>query len=262
MPLIFWIIGLFVFGLAFGSFLNVVIARIDELETIWLSRSHCPKCQHVLAWYDLVPFLSFILLKTKCRHCQKTISWQYPLVEISTAAVLPLAYYFLVAAGEMSVWAFLPLIITFGALIITLVLDIKTMTLAPEILLVGIFFLLISYLVRFNLPLFLDGLFGGLVFALIPLLIILIGKIIIKKDVMGWGDCLLAANLGLMLDIKRAILALLLSFILGGIISLILIIFKKVRFGEYSEVPFGPFLIIAGFIVLFWGNKILNIFIF
>lgn len=261
MSLLFWIIGLFVFGLAFGSFLNVVIFRIDELETIWLSRSHCPKCKHILAWFDLIPFFSFILLKTRCRYCQKSISWRYPLVEIATAFLLPLAYYFLVTSDKMSVWAFLPLIVTFGALIVTLVLDLKTMTLALEVIIVGIFFLLISYLIRFDLPLFLDGLAGSLVFALIPLLIILVGKIITKKDVMGWGDVILAANLGLMLDIKRAILALLLSFILGGIISLVLLILKKVRFGEYSEVPFGPFLIIASLTILFWGDQILKIFI-
>ena len=74
------------FGLVFGSFLNVCITRLPQGESIAAPRSHCRSCQHMIAWYDNLPVLSFLLLRGRCRHCQASIPWRYPLVEILTAA--------------------------------------------------------------------------------------------------------------------------------------------------------------------------------
>lgn len=258
----FWIFALFLFGLLFGSFLNVVIYRIDELETIWLSRSHCPKCRHILAWYDLVPFFSFILLKTRCRYCQKPISWQYPLVEVATALVFAFSYSKFVAGGLMSVWAFLPLMIVFGSWIVIFVHDLKTMTIPIEILLVGALFSLIYLFIRFDWLIFTQAIAAAALMALVPLVIIGIGKLITKKEVMGTGDIFLAGSLGLLLNINTGILAMLTSFIIGGIISLVLILAKKVKLGLYEEIAFGPFLVIGTLIALWWGEDILSLLIY
>ena len=255
-----WLFLMIVFGLAFGSFLNVVICRIDELETIVNSRSRCPKCKNQLAWYDLIPFVSFVLLRTKCRYCKEPISWQYPIVELSTSIILTSAFWYLVVQQGMSVWAYLPLIITFGSLIVCLVYDIQTMMLPMEIVLIGAVFTLTSYIVRSDMLLFIQGLTGALIMAAIPLLIIIIGKVLFKKDVMGTGDIYLAASIGLMLNFQLGILAMMFAFIFGGIISFILILLKRVKLGQYEEIAFGPFLIIGCFVVLFWGQEFLRIF--
>ena len=92
----------FVFGLAVGSFLNAFIYRLELREGLVLNlvkhkvkhkpsvlhgRSFCPHCGHTLAWYDLIPLLSFVMLRGRCRYCSKSISWQYPLVELATAVI-------------------------------------------------------------------------------------------------------------------------------------------------------------------------------
>ena len=77
-------IFMFFLGLIAGSFLNVVICRLETGETMVSGRSHCPRCGHILAWYDLVPVFSFLMLKGKCRYCGKPISIQYPMVEMAT----------------------------------------------------------------------------------------------------------------------------------------------------------------------------------
>ncbi|HKZ34565.1 MAG TPA: prepilin peptidase, partial [Patescibacteria group bacterium] len=82
--MLFILVSLFILGLLVGSFLNVVICRIDTGEGFLLSHSHCPHCGHRLAWYDLIPLVSFVLLRARCRYCKKNISYQYPLVEAVT----------------------------------------------------------------------------------------------------------------------------------------------------------------------------------
>ncbi len=81
----------FLIGLVIGSFLNCLIWRLYKNETIG-GRSYCPQCRQSIAWYDNIPVLSFFILRGKCRHCQKKISWQYPLVEIITAILFLFAF--------------------------------------------------------------------------------------------------------------------------------------------------------------------------
>lgn len=257
-----WLLLIVVFGLAFGSFLNVVICRIDELETIFISRSHCPKCQTKLEWYDLIPLFSFIILRTRCRHCRTAISWQYPIVELLTSLTLALSYWYLVIEQKMSIWAFLPLIITFGALIVCFVYDAQTMMIPVEIIAIGSAFTLISILIRFDWSVFIQGLLAALMMAAVPLFLIVIGKIFFKKEVMGAGDIFLAAAIGLMLNINLGILAIMIAFIFGGVICIILILFKRMTLGKGEKIAFGPFLIVGGFTALFWGEKILDFYHF
>ncbi|PYV16270.1 MAG: prepilin peptidase, partial [Acidobacteria bacterium] len=82
-----------VFGLAFGSFLNVCISRIPEGESVVLPGSHCPRCGHPIRWYDNIPIFSFLLLAGRCRDCRAPISVVYPLVEFLTSAILTLAFW-------------------------------------------------------------------------------------------------------------------------------------------------------------------------
>ena len=87
------LIAIFVwlFGLCIGSFLNVVIYRLEKKETVG-GRSYCPNCHHQLQWHDLIPLVSFLWLGATCRYCQKSISWQYPIVELATAFLFLLTF--------------------------------------------------------------------------------------------------------------------------------------------------------------------------
>ena len=75
------------FGLLIGSFLNVCIHRWPRDLSVVRPRSHCPKCEKMIAWYDNVPVLSYVLLRGRCRHCGERISWRYPVVELMTGAL-------------------------------------------------------------------------------------------------------------------------------------------------------------------------------
>src|SRR5262245_18145504 len=81
-----------VIGLAIGSFLNVVIARVPERKSLWHPRSACPRCATPIAWYDNVPLLSFAILRGRCRTCREPIPWRYPIVEASTALLFAVAF--------------------------------------------------------------------------------------------------------------------------------------------------------------------------
>ena len=100
---------IFLVGLALGSFANVVIYRMDKLRSILTVPSHCPRCRHRLAWYDLIPLLSFFALRGRCRYCRKQISWQYPLVELALGSLAVLLY---LELGFSLAWLFHLLVAT------------------------------------------------------------------------------------------------------------------------------------------------------
>ena len=89
----------YIFGLIVGSFLNCVIYRLEEGKSFLKGRSFCPDCKHTLSWQDLIPLLSFLILKGKCRYCKKPISWQYPLVELATGILFILILNFSTRPG-------------------------------------------------------------------------------------------------------------------------------------------------------------------
>lgn len=120
--IIFFISGLFI-----GSFLNVLIYRVDELSTVLYTRSHCRQCKRLLGWRDLIPFLSFVLLRGKCRYCGQKISYQYPLVEIFSGLLFLLFYLTMGFSFATVVY-----LVIFSVLIVILVYDLKTMT-TPEV---------------------------------------------------------------------------------------------------------------------------------
>src|SRR3989338_8578506 len=136
----------FLFGLVVGSFLNSVIYRLGKGESALKGRSYCPQCKHPLSWQDLIPLLSFVFLQGKCRYCRAKISWQYPLVELGTAAV----FFLIFASGENSTIAdFLHVgyLFTIASLLVVIfVYDLKhyiipDKILYPAILVSGIWYL-------------------------------------------------------------------------------------------------------------------------
>jgi len=229
MTILFFILGLFI-----GSFLNCLICRLKDKKSFLFGRSCCPKCGHELTWLDLVPVLSFVFLKGKCRYCSEKISWQYPLTEIATGLLYAFLY-----------WNYgfnLFLIFVFSCLLVIFVYDLKHFIIPDEI----IFPLIIISLI------FLYGNFFvaiGTTFAFFLLYFFSKGKWL------GFGDVKLAFFLGLFLGWPNILVGLFLSFVIGAIIGIGLIILKKK--GIKSEVPFAPFLVLGAFIAFFWGQEII-----
>lgn len=238
------------YGLVIGSFLNVCIYRIPREESIVFPSSHCPNCGTKLKAYDLVPLLSYIVQRGKCRYCGEKISPQYPIVELLNSLVYILIYN---KFGLSLSFIFYGII--FSILIVIAFIDLKEMII-PDILVILIIIITIIYKVLLFLlysksPDLLNSI-GGLVLS--SLLFVLI--ILVSKGGMGGGDVTLIGSLGFILGIKNIFLTIFLSFILGAIISVILLI-TKIK-GKKDPIPFGPFIILGFFITLFWGEDLIN----
>ncbi|MCL5410329.1 MAG: prepilin peptidase [Patescibacteria group bacterium] len=241
-----YLILFFLFGLIAGSFLNVVIFRMDDLKSILSSRSHCPSCKKILKWYDLIPFISFVLLRAKCRYCGKNISWQYPLVELGTAVVYAVLFF----AFGLSLATFFYSVI-FSLLIVVFVYDLKTqMTPEPFVWAALILSTLGGwYFGNFG---FLNMIYGGLIGGGILAFLVLISK----EKWMGSGDIKIGLILGFLTGYPVAVLAVFLSFLMGSIAGLIYM--KAAHKTIKDALPFAPFLISATFISILFGNLVIN----
>jgi len=237
---------IFIFGLIVGSFLNCVIYRLETGKSFLGGRSFCPDCQHVLSWNDLVPVFSFLMLGGRCRYCNKKISWQYPLVELTTALLFILIFNLSQNLLNTSYW----LLIT-SFLIIIFVYDLKHYIIPDKVVFPAIVLALIYNLLDTNY-LLLNTILAALSASAFFLSIYLISK----GKWLGFGDVKLSFLIGLYLGFPNILVALFLAFLIGAIIGLILI--AKGRKTLKSIVPFGPFLVIGTFLAMFLGEQIIN----
>jgi leader peptidase (prepilin peptidase)/N-methyltransferase len=247
----------FILGLAVGSFLNSVIYRLDTGESIIKIRSHCPYCKKTLSWFELIPLVSFILQKGRCRHCKKPISLQYPLVEFSTGILFALcAWYFF---PNILLSAFYFLFSTF--LIIIFVYDLKHYIIPNEVIYPAIIVAFLYRLFGICLPVeALSGIeaaqVGDLVLGILPTLFFVAIVLVSRGRWMGAGDIKLALFMGLVLGWPKILVALCLAFLIGAFVSIILIIKKKKTLK--SQIPFGPFLAGATVLTLFIGDALIS----
>ena len=235
-------------GLAVGSFLNVVIYRLKLNQSIIWPPSHCPKCQARLAWYDNLPLVSFIILQAKCRHCNKKIAWQYPLVELATAIIFLILFIHFTLTVQFLVW-----IILASFLIVIFVYDFNYYLILDSVVLPAVVLAFFSnlYLGFFWFDLILGALIGGGFFGLQYL--ISAGRWI------GDGDIRLGVLIGLALGWQMTIVALFLAYIIGAIFGSILILVNKKNLS--SEIPFGTFLSLSTLITVLYGPIILNFYL-
>ncbi len=254
------LISIFILGLIIGSFLNVVIYRYNTGRTL-SGRSGCLSCGKKLTWYELVPVLSFLVQRGKCRLCYSKISWQYPLVELSTGLLFVLVYLQL-APSNWPLFAFYAF--TVSLLMVITVYDLRHQII-PD-LFVGLFIL--AGLVY---PFFFPGLIftklvfvlGGGVVTALPLFIL---WAISHGRWLGFGDVKLALGLGLFLGVRDGLSALMLAFWLGALVGLALIAVsnllkkRKKSYNMKSEVPFAPFLIVSFLITLFFNFNVIDVF--
>jgi leader peptidase (prepilin peptidase)/N-methyltransferase len=231
---------IFIFGLIIGSFLNSVIYRLEVEQSPLRGKSYCPKCKHILKWQDLIPVLSFIILKGRCRYCQKSISFQYPLVELATGILFVLIF------NQFPILLFSIFYFLISSfLIVIFIYDLKHYLIPDKIIYPAI---IIAGIFNFQLFSILSALGAALFFGILVL--------ITRGRGMGIGDIKLAFLMGLILGFPNILVALFLAFFLGSIIGIGLILFKKKSLK--SKIPFAPFLIIGTFFALFWGENIIN----
>ncbi|MEI7792058.1 MAG: prepilin peptidase [Candidatus Berkelbacteria bacterium] len=245
----YYLIFLFILGLAIGSFLNVVIFRMDELKTILYDRSHCPSCKKILKWYDLIPFLSFVMLRAKCRYCGKGISYQYPIVELCTGLLFAFLFLFFGIS-----WTLVVYLIIFCILIVVFVYDLKTQT-VPEIFVWIALILSAAFGWYFGHFSFIEMILGGLVGGGFLAILVLASK----EKWMGAGDIKIGLILGFLLGYPNALFAMFSAFVLGSLVGLLYVYLKNKSIKrEYlkESLPFAPFLIFATLIGLVYGPQI------
>ena len=214
---LFYYLWSFIFGLLFGSFCNVVILRDKARKSILTGRSECMNCHHLLAWYDLIPVLSYLLLRGRCRYCKKSISVQYCIVEIIAGFLGMFAtWYGYILRGNW--WLTLGLFAVFCIYLALSVIDIKTMEVPVEYTVIAgvIGLTTMVFTKQINLASSIQGIiFGGGSIAAV-----LYGwKLLFKQDGMGVGDIWLAAAIGAVLGFPAIIVCLMIAIFLGAIIG-------------------------------------------
>jgi len=241
---------IFIYGLIIGSFLNVLIYRIPRNESIAWPGSHCPVCSHSLKWYDNIPLFSYLVLKGKCRYCKTKISKQYPLVESLNAVVYIIMY---IKFGFGIDFIFYSLMSS--VLVAIIFIDLKEMII-PDSLVLSI---LVLSIIHKACNYFLYGISPDLMVSFLGLLLavgLFLAIVIVSRGGMGGGDVTLVGALGFVLGVKYILLNIFLSFILGAIISIVLLAAKiKTR---KDPIPFGPFIVLGFFITSLWGQDIIN----
>ena len=244
---------IFFFGTIIGSFLNVVILRTHTGRGLG-GRSGCMACGHKLHWHDLVPLASFAVLGGRCAYCHTRISWQYPIVEFLTGCIFfTIAYKFMyILAGTPQLFVILTTlyVFIFCLYLVLAVFDIRHKRIVTEYVWVintiafATLFILKGDAVILHIPT-LISLFAGPLVAL-PFFLL---SVFSHERLMGYGDSIVMLGMGWLLGFSAGIVALLFSFWIGSIVSIALMVISKGKMNGKTAVPFGPFLVVATFIV-------------
>ncbi len=236
-------IAVFIFGITIGSFLNVCIFRIPDKNDIVSERSHCLSCGNVLKWYELIPVVSFVLQRGKCRHCGVRISWQYPLIELANGVF----YVWIVVLHGFAIPSLLYCLCA-SALLIISIIDWRTYEIPPGcnlfIGILGIFRILIDP------ARWLEYVLGFFVVSGLFLLI----HWITKGRGIGGGDIKLMAAAGLLLGWQGALLAMVIGAVAGSVIHIALM--KLCR--KDRVLAFGPYLSLGIMISMLYGTLIID----
>ena len=253
MDLIFVVI----LGGLWGSFANVCIHRLPQNKGVVSGRSHCPKCKKEIVWQDNIPIISYLILKGKCRKCKRKISSQYPMVEMINI-LLFLIIYFLFG---ISLTTILLMILSLSFLIIFFI-DLKHFIIPNSI---TFSMMALGFIKSFDpnlnsiFPNYINSLIGGLFGYGIIFSIIFFYKQIRKKEGMGLGDAKLLAVIGFWFGWIAIPFVLFLSSIFA-LVSVIPDLIKKNK-KMTSQIPFGPYIILATIFYLVFKNNFISIII-
>ncbi|MGF1700003.1 A24 family peptidase [Photobacterium makurazakiensis] len=264
-----------VFGLLVGSFLNVVIYRLPiMMEREWKSdcaecfpefgavettspfnlsvpRSRCPHCQHPISMWENIPVISWLILKGRCKHCQAKIGARYPAVELLTAVIATTVAVML----PMSEWSIAVIFFSFALIALTFI-DIDKMLLPDQITLPLLWAGLLVALLGWSPVSLHDAVIGAMAGYLALWSVYWLFKLLTGKEGMGYGDFKLLATLGAWLGWQLLPFVVLLSSLVGAICGIILM--RVQQSDSQTPFSFGPYLAIAGWIAILWGEPLLN----
>ncbi len=243
-------------GLFVGSFLANVVYRLKKKEQFVKGRSKCPHCRHELSALDLIPVLSWLLLRGKCRYCKEKISGEYALIEFVTGILFALSFSALnpdtgIAGAQFAVW-----LVILSGLIVLAVYDLKWYLL-PDKILVPLMFpavilLLLSYIDSNSYKVITGPIIAAIVFGGFFYLLAAVSS----GKWMGGGDIKLSFLMGLLLGVQKTSVAMLLAFNAAAIVGLYLLATKKLK--RDHQIPFGPFLIGGTIVAFLYGQDIIN----
>lgn len=235
----------FVFGLVFGSFFNVVGLRVPMKESLIQPPSHCTTCQRQLTPKDLIPVLSYIVLRGKYRSCGQKISWIYPLMELLTGILFTFSYWQFGFSEE-----FIVALLLISLLVIVVVSDIAYMLMPDKVLLCFLPLLVIGRMLAPLTPWW-DSIVGA-VFGFG----ILYSIAVVSRGGIGGGDIKLFFLLGLVLGTINTLLTLFIAAFIGMVVGIIVLQVRQQ--GRKTPIPFGPSIALAAVIVYFYGNVIVQ----
>jgi len=254
-------------GACLGSFLNVCIYRIPRRLSIVTPRSHCPVCNRPIAWFDNIPLVSWVVLRGRCRRCGTRISPRYLVVEALTAVLMLLVWFqygdpprpfgLQAVSGPHALAHGLA---AFGLLLGGFV-DCRHMILPDRVTLGGVVAgLVLSPLIptlhgeTTALGGFLWGVGGAAFGFLLMHGLAVLGRLVFQKEALGFGDVKLMAAVGAFFGIRAVLAVLFLGSLLGALVGVLLILTGRRTFGRH--IPFGPYLVAAVFVWMFWGPVI------
>jgi len=237
-----------VLGLMVGSFSNVCVYRIPRGESVAFPGSHCPNCNHDIAWYDNIPLLSWLILKAKCRHCQVPISGRYPFLE----ALMGISWA-LLASKFGPTPMLLEAIVLVSLIWILSLIDYETGYLPDVLTLPGI---LLGIAFAWWIGDVESSVIGAVVGYGAFWLVAKVFFLVTKKEGMGAGDFKLLAMLGAFMGWQALPFIVFVSSFVGAVVGLAYLQLSKQ--GKDTEIPFGPYLALAGMLWFLWGQEILS----
>lgn len=241
---------IFVIGLILGSFYNVVGLRLPNNESIVFPGSHCPKCNHKLAWYENIPVLSYLFLGGKCKNCKKKIDIIYPLIELLTGILFAITYYLYGFSEE-----FLIGIILVSLVVIIFVSDTKYMIILDSPTIISVILIFIIKWIYEGIKVSLLSLLYGLFIFGIMYLLLIIGNFLFKKESLGGGDIKLSFVAGMVLGPYLGLF----YIMFGSFLAFPYAIYTVIK-NKNGVLPFGPFLASA-MLILFYNMDLFDKFL-
>lgn len=244
----------FILGIAVGSFLNVCIDRLPRRQSLVTPPSHCDACGRRLALFDLIPIVSYLWLRGRCRYCGASIPRRTLAVELATGLLLALIVFidgFSIQFLVLAFYACLFLVLAVIDLEHGLILNVITYPAIGISLVLSPFWSNLGFSREFlgestMLPVFLSSLSGGGIFAIFFFIIALL-----YRGGIGWGDVKMAALVGLAVGFPSVVVAMMISFVSGGLTAGVLLLLRLRK--RKDAMPYGPFLSMGAFVALLWG---------
>lgn len=234
-----------------GSFYNVLVDRLPNDQSVIRGRSECTSCHKQLKWYDLIPIFSFIRLKGRCRYCGEKLSYQYLASELAVGGLFSLCFF--MYKDDMRIAAIVSTLALWSMLFVVALMDQKYGIIIDQVLIAFAAVGVIAQMVggRGILQIFLGAL-GGLAFYGF---IYIVSLLVTRKECFGMGDVLLLTAVGVFFPPIQTILTGFLAFYCS-IVFVLYIFVRDKNLSRMQEIPFGPSICIAAFIMSLWGDRI------